>query len=73
MYSEIATLLTSVADPDPGGLFDPWTRIPDPESWIPDPHIFEGLVTNFGVKSSINSLKPGPNFFSSAFQKSNNV
>ncbi len=74
MYSGIDTLLSSVVDPDPGigafltpgpGSGIRYRVITDPGSWIPDPKpIFEGLVTNFGVKSSINSLKHGPIFFS---------
>ncbi len=53
-------------------LFDPWTRIRDrffSGSGFSDPgsqtHIFESLVTNFWVKSSI-ILENWPKFFSSA-------
>jgi hypothetical protein len=53
---------SSVADPDPGsGAFL------TPGSGIPNPY-FEELSDNFLGKKFYNSLKIGPNFFSSALQ-----
>jgi hypothetical protein len=69
---EVARLGTSVADPDPGsGAFLTHGSgirnrfFPDPRSQT---HIFESLVTIFWVKSSLYSLKIGPNFFLQHFK-----
>ena len=79
-------MLTNVADPDPGSgircLFDPWIRdlgsgigffrIPDLGSRIPNPYFWE-LIDNFLGKKFYNSLKIGPNFFSSTFPKNSSI
>ncbi len=70
------TLITSVADPDPGSgpFLTPGSGIRN--RFFPYPgyqtHIFEGLVTIFWVKSSTILWKLAQ-IFSSAFQKLNNL
>jgi hypothetical protein len=59
-------------DPDPGsgiGFFpDIGSLIPNPGFRIPTPYFLE-LSDKFLGKKFYNSLKTGPNFFSSAFKK----
>jgi hypothetical protein len=58
-------VLSSVADPDPGsGAF----LTSGPGSRITNPYFLELSDKSLG-KKFYNSLKTGPNFFSSAFQK----
>jgi hypothetical protein len=70
-----------IQDTGSGAFLTPGSRsgirnrfFPDPGSWISDPgsqtHIFERLVTIFWGKKFYNSLKIGPTFFYSTFQKS---
>jgi hypothetical protein len=63
---EMMHVTSSVADPGTGAFLTPGSR--KGFFRIPDPYIFESLVTFFWVKPSI-IFENWPKFFSSSFEK----